>query len=242
MKNKDLIKRLGTVGIAVGLCAAVSVGTTFAYYTDATHAQGSVPYSVAQPSTEIDETPEGTNKNIVVENTSDAAVLVRVKLLYAQSNAAVTIGEGTGDGWYVQDGWYYYTTPLWNKGDRTTSLIANVDPVDSNSIKAFNVTVVQQCVELQWDEETESYAGAFAGMEKPLSVKSLTTPVKIGDKVEAIGTAVVVGSQNSAGSDEKAEAGDDAAKNESSAAESTESTEQGDAQPADQGTTEGEAE
>lgn len=195
MNKKTLIGRLGAAGLAVGLCMAVGVGTTFAYYTDATSAEGSLPYTFASPSTDIDETPEDTNKNIVIENTGDVPVLVRVKLLYAQSNAAVSIGEGTGGGWmHGENGWLYYTEPLWGKGDVTAPLIAAVMPVDGkNSVNEFNVTVIQQCAQLQWSDDEQSYAGLFAGSDTPLAMSSFSQPVKIGDAIDGIGRANVSG-------------------------------------------------
>ncbi len=188
MKRTNLIKRLGVAAVAIALCLGTTVGTTYAYYTDATQAQGSLIYKTDTPSTEITEERNGTNKVVSIQNTSDTPVLVRVKVLYAQANAEIKIGEGTEEGWVTDsNGWFYYSEPLWNKGDSTKNLKFEVNPKD-DSLKEFNVTVIQQCAALSWDEEAQSYAGTFVKDGDPVVIKSITKAVVEGMPVPGSGT------------------------------------------------------
>lgn len=191
MKRMNLIKRLGVAAVAIALCLASTVGTTFAYYTDATQAQGSLPYKWGTPTTEITEDPDGTNKIVSVKNTGDAPVLVRVKVIYAQSNATVTIGDKTEDGWVFDEKseWFYYTQPLWNKDDSTSKLEFAVNPIEGDkSIEEFNVTILQQCAELSWHEDENSYAGTFVKGKDPVVLSTITGVVKKGMAVPGSGT------------------------------------------------------
>lgn len=192
MKRTNLIKRLGAAAVAIALCMSATVGTTLAYYTDATQAEGSLLYKWGAPSTDITEDPDGTNKVISVQNTGDAPVLIRVKALYAQVNADIKIGEGTESGWVTDgNGWFYYSEPLWNKGDSTSKLVFEVNPNDNElSLDEFNVTVLQQCAALAWDDDAKSYAGTFVKGNAPVVLSTITDSVEVGMAVPGSGTMV----------------------------------------------------
>lgn len=227
MKHPKSIKRLGAAALAVSLCAAVGVGTTFAYYTDATSAVGSLPYRAGTftPSSDIQESLEGTNKTISVVNTGGAPILVRMKVLYAQSNATVTVGS-VGAGWHRgDDGWFYYDQPLWNQGDATTALVAAVEPLTGDNVMSeFNVTVIQQCAPVVWDQaqpaSTEgeqaaeadkgSYSAVFAG-NVVIRTDALNNPVRAGELISGIGRANVTGQDLAESEAAVPEAAEDAA-------------------------------
>ncbi len=176
MKKRSLARRIALAGVACALCASVGVGSAFAYYTDTTNAQGSLPYSVNPQTTITEEEPgESTDKHISIKNTTDVPCLVRVKLFYAEQNVSVNV---TGENWAQlnpDDGWLYFTAPLMNKDAATTDLFAKVDVKKETARVEFDVTVVQECVPIY--QLDGSYAGDFATADGKV-------PVKVSDMVK----------------------------------------------------------
>ena len=170
MKKRSLARRIALAGVACALCASVGVGSAFAYYTDTTNAQGSLPYSV-DPNTTIDEgkDEDRLSKHISIKNTTNAPCLVRVKLFYAEQNVSVTV---TGDEWAQlnpDDGWLYYREPLMGKDAATTDLFAKVVVNEDTANAIFDVTVVQECVPVY--QLDGGYAGDFASADGKVPVK-----------------------------------------------------------------------
>lgn len=197
MKNTKFITRLGSAAVAACLLASLSVGTTLAYYTDATNAVGILPYSVSPSTTDIHENSDGAHKIVSIENTGNSPVLVRMKVLFAESNAAVSIGSDPDKNWVVDDdGWIYYTNPLWGYGDMTSELKILVEPKTSQgSLADFNVTVIQQCADLEWDAEWKnaqgnevgSFAGVFVKGGDKIVLSNITETLNNGDALSGIG-------------------------------------------------------
>lgn len=123
MKSMTSIARKVAALIVVGsLCVYALVGTAWAYYTDSTRAQGTLPFSwtpsdTPPPKTEVREELDGLNKIIRVENIGDVRALVRVAISYPGSDiedldgtvvdadVAIKLTEHWLDG---GDGFYYY--------------------------------------------------------------------------------------------------------------------------------------
>ncbi len=170
MKKRSLARRIALAGVACALCASVGVGSAFAYYTDTTNAQGSLPYSV-DPKTTIDEgkDEDELSKHISIKNTTNVPCLVRVKLFYAEQNVSVTV---TGDQWAQldpDDGWLYYAEPLMGMDAATTDLYAQVTVNEETANTTFDVTVVQECVPIY--QLDGSYTGDFPSADGKVPVK-----------------------------------------------------------------------
>ncbi len=172
MKRIGISKRTGLACLAITLCLCMGVGTAFAYYTDTTKAQGTIPVTFENPGTHIEEEPDGLNKDITIVSDSDVPVLVRVKLYYAEHDASVTLVPETAGDWATvgDDGWIYYTKPLAAKGDMSSVLKASV-VLGANANPEFDLVVEQQATKAYWNEteDSGSYAGKFLGVEIDMS-------------------------------------------------------------------------
>ena len=157
MKRSYLTKRFGLAAAACALCVAAGVGTTFAYYTDATVASGSLPYSADKPTTEITEDVDTAGKSITLTNTSKAPSVVRVKLFFADANADVMVYGQNNANWGFENndpatGWIYYNEVL-QPGGTTSTLRAEITAKQGDQVlKDFKVHVVAQCVPVSWQE------------------------------------------------------------------------------------------
>lgn len=144
MKRAYLTKRIVLAALAVCLCVAATVGVSIAYYTDTSNASGSVPFATS-PNTEITETFEGMNKDIQIENTGTAPVVVRVKATFPSEDFATYSIGSSSDKWVTLAGdeeWVYYAEPL-APGAQTERLDINVKPAD-DAPGNFDITVFQQ--------------------------------------------------------------------------------------------------
>lgn len=183
MKRTFLKKRTALAVLAVALGLGVMVGSTLAYYTDTTEANGSIPFSLTPetppppvdpeepeeptpppPGTEIQEKIEGTNKIIHVENVGKTDVAVRVRAFYGTANATV---EFAGEGWGTraegdgEEGWLYGRTVL--KPDEVSdALYIKVEPVKNAQVDSFDIAIVQQCVVPDEVAEGKPAAATFA--------------------------------------------------------------------------------
>jgi len=102
---RKISKKTITLAISLILCFAVSAGITAAYFTDYESAKGGAVLNLSGQ-TRLEETMSGNNKNIVIRNTDETDMIVRVKVIGDEDRLTVT-----GTGWIKgDDGWYY-----WNK-------------------------------------------------------------------------------------------------------------------------------
>lgn len=111
---------LAAVLLSAALVSALAVGGTVAWLTADTEEVVNT-FTPAQVSCEVTEAFDGTVKrNVNVKNTSDIDAYVRVKLVtYRVNENGQRIG-GTaaipafdpGNGWFEQDGCYYYSSPV----------------------------------------------------------------------------------------------------------------------------------
>ena len=112
LKSKSLIALLASIMLIVS-----TVGVTVAYFSDTDKAEGEGVLSLTAKTT-IDEGSSDTEKNIVITNNGEAAVLVRVKIL-GPDGLVVTAPSG----WQEAGGWYYYTKVLKAPGGNTGSAL-----------------------------------------------------------------------------------------------------------------------
>lgn len=168
MKNSYLTKRFGLAFLAIALCIAAGVGTTFAYYTDATSAAGSLPYNADKPQTTIEEDKDPAGKSITLTNTSQAPSVVRVKLYFAETNADIMIYGQANANWGFDDndpdsGWIYYNEILW-PGETTSVLRADITSQGKDkALDDFAVNVVAQCVPVTWQDGEGDESGYEVG-------------------------------------------------------------------------------
>lgn len=168
MKHSYLTKRFSLAFLAIVLCIAAGVGTTFAYYTDATEARGSLPYNLDNPGTEITEEVDDAGKSITLTNTSDAPCVVRVKLYFAEMNASIAVYGQNNAEWGFENndsssGWIYYNKVLW-PGETTSVLRAEITSEGKDkALDDFAVNVVAQCVPVIWQDGEGDQPGYEAG-------------------------------------------------------------------------------
>lgn len=152
MKRSYLTKRIAIAALAVCMFAMTAVGVSLAYYTDTSNASGSVPFATT-PTTDIDESFDGMNKDIVIKNTGDVPVVVRFKATLPSSDFAQTSLGSTSSNWVVlsvDDGWIYYAQPLM-AGKETERLDINVKPSD-DAPGNFDIAAIQQYAVAYYDE------------------------------------------------------------------------------------------
>ena len=141
----------------IGLLAAVlvlgmGVGTAWAYFTDSTTAEGSIPIKVEPTTTITEENSPGT-KTFRIRNTGrTSAVYVRARIYAANELGA----SGTGTNWSGDIGtWFQYGEPL-AVGAETEPLVVSFslkhvyDPVENpegaREGDETNIVAVYECV------------------------------------------------------------------------------------------------
>lgn len=181
MRKSSLAKRVA-VTLSVALVVSLGVaGTAWAYYTDTTKAAGMIQfkYDPNPPTTEVQETPDGTNKVISVQNTGEVDAMVRVKV-FDPEISGVKLSFEAAPGWTqaVNDNgekWWYYTQPI--APDDSTPELKAVVTVDAAVDHGFDVIVVQQCTSAKLfgtvTEDGKAVLGKFADGEKYLSAASV---------------------------------------------------------------------
>ena len=181
MRKSSLARRV-TVALSVALVVSLGVaGTAWAYYTDTTKPAGMIQfkYDPNPPTTEVEETSDGTNKRISVKNTGEVDAMVRVKVFDPQISG-VELSFEAAEGWTqaVNDngeGWWYYTQPI--APDASTSELKAVVTVDASVDHGFDVIVVQQCASAKLfgtvTKDGKAVLGKFADGEKYLSAASV---------------------------------------------------------------------
>lgn len=165
MMNKKWIPLVVCAGILV---AGFSVKPAMAYFTDYASASGNVPIAVQDTHSTVEESGEGQQKIIVIDNDMDTQAFVRVRVILPDAITASVDANSSTD-WYLDaDGYYYYRNVLEGKSDATTDdstseLILNIDT--SNAVKTgenayadFNVIVIPESAKVLYDAEGNAYA------------------------------------------------------------------------------------
>lgn len=167
MEAKRNIKRktMAVVAAVLGVCLVATLA--FAYYTDTSRAEGSVPFKAPVSTTEIEETVDGLNKHLTVRNEGNVPAAVRVKFVYAESNTnvAVSVPAGATVGNWVAgtDGWFYYTLPLSAaglEGDATSMLIGSVSFNDKAPADAKVIALQESTDDFKRTEDGSKVATA----------------------------------------------------------------------------------
>lgn len=127
-------KRMTTLVLSLVLLLALGIGGTLAFLVDDTSPVTNT-FTPAQVSCHVTEDFNGTTKsNVNVVNDSDITAYIRVKLVtYRVNDAGQHIGGiaeiptfTPGNGWFVQDGYYYYSQPVAAGASPETNLINSI--------------------------------------------------------------------------------------------------------------------
>lgn len=149
---KTVTRKTILLVITLVLVLSVSVGLTLAYFSDYEQAQGEKVLNLGAQ-TEIDEDVTDNSKAVVIRNTGDTVVLVRVGIYGPDGMKIDPLDESL---WKKgTDGFYYYATAL-NPGDATKekALVATVKdiPLDKAGPE-FDIVVVHETVQLAYDKD-----------------------------------------------------------------------------------------
>ncbi len=154
--------------MAAVLMVCILVQPALAYFTDRTHADGSILVNFGT-TTELNESVTGFSKTITIGNTGEVgkaeSVWVRARA-YAGSTYTleVTLGDGWVDG---NDGWYYYNTPLVPGASETPPVAGSVTTglqveitdgipdaaAEDHMYAQINVAVVYETASVHYDEQ-----------------------------------------------------------------------------------------
>ena len=121
MKKKGLNKKI-LAAFACLLCLLVSVGMTVAYFSDYEDASGGATMHL-QGRTELGEGSDHANKNIVIKNTGDMNMIVRVSITGSEKYMTISHENGDETAWAKINGFYYYKKVL-KPGEQTPQIDA----------------------------------------------------------------------------------------------------------------------
>ncbi len=129
VKNRSIL-----LVIALALVLSLSVGLTFAYFSDYTQAKGGAVVALGGE-TKINENPYDDHKDIVIENTGDTDVAVRIAVY---GPGEITYSESAD---WVRNGDYMYYTKVLPAGQKTSQITATWDvPADMDDDYSVVVT------------------------------------------------------------------------------------------------------
>lgn len=140
IKNKKIMLSV----LALALVLTATIGTTLAYFTTYTFAEGRRPISLGAE-TEIEEEISGLDKLITIHNKEGSNdVYVRVKVYYGSE---VSVDVKPGDKWIKgDDGWWYYDGIL-KADERTSVLKAEVTVPEGADPDSFEIIVVHESIQ-----------------------------------------------------------------------------------------------
>ncbi len=147
MRNR---KKLLIMALSLILCLSVSIGLTFAYFTDYESARGGAILNLHYQ-TKINEKVDEDGKTISVQNVDETDVVVRVQVIGNDSRLGVIEGTNWVNG---GDGWYYYNKILKGSKDKngeTTSNLRAEIKVEDEGLDDFEVVVVQESKRVVYD-------------------------------------------------------------------------------------------
>lgn len=145
--------------LSLCLIFALAVGTTVALLVAHTNAVTNTFTAAKSEITIKEDVKNGKKSSIQVENKGTATSYVRVKLVmnWVDGNGKVVSGGSlpmvelnTDDGWFEQDGIYYYTTPV-APGKMTDNLLQKdksiTEPTDKPDGCHLEVTVLAESIQ-----------------------------------------------------------------------------------------------
>ena len=151
------IRKSGFLLLSLVLVAAISVGVSFAYFTDYDQHKGQAKLNLSHM-TEVDEHVDGTQKTISIKNTGvegeNASCVVKV-LIYGPEGMSVELKEAND--WTkldTDDGFVYYYNHVLAPGKSTSEIVAEVKDVpQEENLEGFEVIVLQESKIFTIDED-----------------------------------------------------------------------------------------
>jgi hypothetical protein len=138
---------------AILLVLGVSIGSTMAYFSTYTTAQGGKVIHLGA-ATEIEEAFDSWTKRVTVTSDENSQPVYVRAIAYAGSQYELTY-EGTG--WSRgDDGYYYYGNAL-EGGASTEELLVHIGNVPDDA-EAFDVVVIYETTPVLYDENGNPYA------------------------------------------------------------------------------------
>lgn len=152
MKRFLIQKKVWLTAAAVVLAGGISLQGAMAYFTTYASAGGGAVLDLGH-TTEIEENVNSWQKAITIRNTGDVNCYIRVKVL-AGSLFGLDI---SGKDWSSkEDGYWYYSDPVAPDGKTKVLTAQIIIPEDYK--EAFNVSVVQECTPVLYDDNGNPYA------------------------------------------------------------------------------------
>lgn len=132
------------LALSLILCFAVSVGITAAYFTDYESAKGGAELKLSGQ-TKLEETVKNNDKTVVITNTGQTDMIVRVQII--GDTDKLDVSAGTGWSKSATDGWWYYKkilkgSPDGKSGESTTAIEAKVSGTVGET--NFDIVVVHE--------------------------------------------------------------------------------------------------
>lgn len=137
--------------IAMALVLSMTVGLTFAFFSDYTYAKGGSSLALGSK-TEIVEEVTNDSKTVMVKNTGETNVVVRAMI------AGPTEMKVEASGNWEQDGDYYYYKKVLKPGETTGgTLVANTKdyPAGTDLGDGYQIVVVHESVQATYDENNK---------------------------------------------------------------------------------------
>ena len=156
MKKMNL--KSGFLALSLVLVIALSVGVTFAYFTDYDQLAGSAKLNLSNE-TEIEEEVTDTSKTISIQNTGkegENASCVAKLLIYGPEG--MTVAPDAPDDWTpleAKDGVFmYYYNKVLAPGESTSKVVAKVDDIPKDAdMKDFEIIVLQESETFSVDDD-----------------------------------------------------------------------------------------
>lgn len=151
----NLAKRSITIAIAIALCMTVCAGTAFAYFTSNAKASGGHTIAL-EYSSNTNETIVDGNKQISMQNTGSADIMVRIQLFFGTGvNNNIAVETPGADGWSKtgitgSEVWTY--SKVLAAGESTSILPVNVSAAEDVDLSNFDVVVIGQTSPVYYDE------------------------------------------------------------------------------------------
>ena len=135
---------------AIVLCLSVSVGAAIAYFSDYEEASGGAVLGLGGE-TQLTEGSDAANKHIVIENTGETNMIVRLAIF---QNDYLTVKLEQAADWKQVGDFYYYTKVL-QPGDKTSAVDANLKTEWKGDEPEydFDVTVVHESAQAVYNGE-----------------------------------------------------------------------------------------
>ncbi len=152
IKNKKII-----AAFAVVLCLSVSCGAAMAYFSDYEEAAGAAVVQLGGE-TQLEEGNDHANKNIVISNTGDTNMIVRLQISGSPKYMTISHEHGDASAWEKIGDFYYYKKVLL-PGETTPQIDANLkaewkDKEPGFDDYDFEILVVHEAAQAVYNGQT----------------------------------------------------------------------------------------